>query len=217
MCDIYVGANTNAVDHFVLAYMMGSPRPTGPGRWERLERYARWRHRPPSLPHLPNDLLHYIAFHFLSPQDHYNLIEALVGFKIDLQRRDHVMAVPHASLPLYIRHNALLLMERHLYSLGEMCLFHAQHYTSTLAFINWSHYSCACATPVAEYRWTSRKPYANLVLYSSTIQECLIDMVRRNVPCAQVSVYSWICWNGRSIIGNRPIHASSVQLFPHWI
>ena len=160
-------------------------------------------------------MLHYIAFCFLCPRDHCNLVEALAGRPLDVQRRDHVATIPLELSGLWVAHQALLRLERTLYALAEGCLFYAHNYTATLAFVNWSPFAHTHMQPVAEYLWTNAPPFAHVILHSSRMQDAIVDMYDRRLPCAQVTIYSWISWNGHSILGYRPLKCTSVDLLPH--
>ena len=69
-------------------------------RWERLERYARWKRHSFRIEKLPNDILAYIAVEYLSNTDICNLLTAMIPASRFLRSRVIDLNLRPASMNL---------------------------------------------------------------------------------------------------------------------
>jgi hypothetical protein len=121
-------------------------------RWERLERYARWKQNKLPLHLLPDEVVALIAT-FLQRRDAYNLVESLLGFQPNIFNRDDVARIPLSIQPLWIESILCDLFEQRVYALAEVALYYARDASSVVMLLDWSLFSNVPAVPVAEYHW----------------------------------------------------------------
>ena len=126
---------------------------TDVSRWERLERYARWRQNKLRLDLLPDEVLHLIISH-LDRRDMYNLVECLVGFRPNILHPKEIMRIPQHIQSTWIEQVLCDRFEERIYSFTETALYYAREVSSIVMLIDWSTFANIPAVPVAEYRWT---------------------------------------------------------------
>ena len=182
-------------------------------RWERLERYARWRSRL-CIERLPGDVLFHVAT-LLDPRDVCSLCEALVCHPSPTLNTC-LQSIPGELQSMWLHCHAWNTVKNALDhpTLRNVLLHHARSCTSVLVFLDWSPFAKASSVlPVAECRWLPQEPFVEVILYQENLQRSVRQSLQYERPCAQLSVYGWSQMHtGHSMIHYRPLHLSQVWL-----
>ena len=187
------------------------------GRWLRLERYARWRQYLFPIEHLPMDVLGEICAYHLEPLDRYRFIEAFVGFPPDFSIPSHVKAIPHELRMHWVRDQLVLRFESFLYSISDLCMWHALPHSTVRVFADWSPFSKNVKeSPVANVRWAGiQRPRACIHIRQPDIRRCIVAALTNHRPVSHIAIYNVTNWNRRSVIrSNRPLFLTSYQIIP---
>lgn len=187
---------------------------TTSSRWDRLERYARWRKHPPFLESLPGDLLSHIAS-FLPPADYGSLVTALVGFPPRVHSLQEIRLVPPEMLASWVHQRVMASLVAYLYSLTDLCLLHARDCTTVCVFFDWTPFSPHRFGPVAEYRWVPwAAPHGRAEVHERRVERALLRSCRARRPEAYVSVHTVLHWHGAKM-RPTPVFTASVPTIPY--
>lgn len=185
------------------------------GRWERLERYARWRRGRLPLDELPHDLLAHVMS-FLDGDDVSNLIEVVVGVKPQIDVPAHVHRVPIEVRPQWLFREVYARAEAFLKAMSDVCLFHAKEHTHVCIFFDWSPFAVKKLKPVAQFRWVPwRTPRAHMTIHTEALHAHIHASCKARRPEAHVAVHTCLTWNRRAILHPKPILQTQCPLVPH--
>lgn len=184
-------------------------------RWDRLERYARWRsHRLPLLA-LPDDVLAHLASHHLDAASLRALAEAVVGWMPSMWATRDVAAVPKPLRASWLLTCVLASVEAQLYALRDFCIFHARDCTTVLVFLDWTPFASSASMPVATTYWES--PHcANMRVCQHALQRAVMQSCMLARPVAHVAVHAVLHWHGRTILRAKPLMQTSLPVLPHF-
>lgn len=199
-------------------------------RWERLERYARWKSGRLCLDRLPEDVLGYLIQHFLTVDDLDNLLTARTGRRPSLARRADLALVPEEVRGFWVGTTMLKEAHAHLfYRVAEVALYHARDVQSVVCFSDWSPFAVrresggsGCSVlpmPVAEYCWgrdAQGKYVANVHVYERRLEEVAKDCVRRQMPVVHLSLYAMLPFPTPVLCPN-PLYMTEMVVFPHFL
>lgn len=186
-------------------------------RWERLERYSRWKQSRLRIDRLPNDVVLNIIS-FLAHDDVCSLLNALYAVSpqpIDMRRQ--VQQVPVELRGEWLHGAACDGVRRMLYGIGEMAFYHSRDCTRVCAHADWSVFSGPCM-PVAlcVYEWTPA--------HSARVEvnECEIWRVVQHASATgrnavSIALYRYLLWSGSWILHPDPCYRTMYAVFPHFL
>ena len=187
------------------------------GRWERLERYARFRQRRFRLDHLPDELLLHVCSH-LAHEDVCAVLVALYSAP-----RDNVTAasqchvVPTTLRPEWLHGAAVDGVRRALASLAEPALFHARDCSYVAAHADWSVFSgprmpvCLCA-----YAWTPLR-CAQVLTSDAEVVRLVRRCAHRGSTSVTLVLHRYIVCNDRTVLHPEPCARVTHHVFPHFL
>jgi hypothetical protein len=185
-------------------------------RWERLERYARWRRGRFPLHELPHDVLAQVMSH-LDGHDVSNLVEVVVGERPRMDVPAHIQRVPVELRPQWLYQQVYARVEAFLASMSDVCFFHAKEHTHVCVFFDWSPFARKKPVPVAQFRWVPwRVPRARMTVNPDALHARIHASVKARRPEAHVAVHTCLMWNRRIILHPRPILQTHCPLVPHF-
>lgn len=182
-------------------------------RWERLERYARWRGRL-TLRHLPDDLLAHVCSTLDTPAL-CCLAAAYVGHVPSPQSAADVAAVPSPFRMLWLARRVVHDLEDYLDgALSESCFYHARDGLSVVAFLDWSPFAGTPPRPVATYGWYGAR--AHVYVDREAVYDAVLRGVRARRSCAQVAVHTLTHWHDHTLLHPRACVLASAPLIPYF-
>ena len=189
--------------------------PTAPhsSRWERLERYARWRGRF-TLHHLPDDLLAHVC-ETLDTHALCHLAAAYVGYPPCPQSAADVAAVPAPFRMLWLARRVVHDLETYLDGpLSASGFYHARDGLTAMVFLDWSPFAGTPPRPVATYEWYGARARAHID--RDALYDAVLGGVRARRPRAQVSVHTLTHWRAHTYLNPSASMMTCVPLFPHF-
>ena len=189
----------------------------GETRWERLERYSRWKQPRLRLDRLPNDVL-LNMFPFLDHRDLCALLHALYAApRENIRHLREVHLVPDELRLEWLHGAAYDALHRTLHSMGEVALYHARNCSHVSAHVNWSVFTGPLLpSPICVYEWTPRQT-ASVVMNERELWRVVRDAgdVGRTAVC--IALYRY-CRRGNTwIIHPDPCYRAIHVVFPHFL
>ena len=197
-------------------------------RWDRLERYARWRRCGARLEALPEDVLALVAS-FLRESEAAALIRALVSDDLSVEHPHLVRRIPHAlRLPWTMYDTALRFETFLLRTYTEGALYAtAKESTCVCIFSDWTVFSLGTRDrrgpnelpiPVAEFFWPFHGVSSSIV-HRAAVLQCVRGAVRKH--SCQVSLTAYKMLHGPTtdvcFVSFCPLLQTSYSLFPSWL
>lgn len=185
-------------------------------RWQRLERYARWRQRLLSpLRDLPDDLVEYLCA-FLSHSDLTRLLIAYTGTSLT-HRRD-LSDIPPFIQDRWIAQAAYDQVYNTVLQCSEVACYHCDYteWISVHVHADWSAFTpqyAQSSAPLARYRWVEENgchrwtPNVN----HAAISELVWRMMRDGRCACRFSLHSVVS----TVILSDELFAKCVTVFPH--
>lgn len=187
------------------------------GRWERLERYARWRKGSFPLHALPHDVLEHVA-QFLPGEDVQSLIEVVLGWRPSVDVPTHVKRVPIQVRARWMYQEVVDRADAFLSSIADLCFFHAKEHTHVCVFFDWSPFAPTPPCPIAQFRWVPWKtPRARMTVHAAVLRSHLIACCKARRAESHVAVHTCLTWNNRIVLHPKPILLTSCPLIPHFL
>jgi len=198
-------------------------------RWDRLERYARWRRRRGALrlTALPCDVLHHLATHYLDGAAVRALAHAFVGFDPDCRTVAEAALVPEWFRSKWIYHELLAHFEATLRSFADPCLFHALGCARVVVHADWSPFARKDARPacLAEYAWdragAARRWWrrggpvrAHVRIHEQALSACLLRALQAKLPQLLLTCYRVTDLVQMSFVTPWPVHSAAYQALP---
>ena len=187
-------------------------------RWERLERYSRWKQNRLRLDMLPGDVLLTITG-LLSHADICNLLNALFSVpRSNLKTLKQAQLVPEQLRGEWLHGAACDALCHALHTMGDVAMFHAHNCTCVRAHVNWSVFT-GNTMPMAlcTYRWSPQR---------TACQEINGDELYRTVQHASCSgnsaisifLYQYVLYGDNSwVMYPKPCHCITHSVFPHFL
>lgn len=126
-----------------------------------------------------------------------------------------VQGVPSVFRPQWVLHSVTSEMERFLYSLSDVALFHSKECTTVCAVADWTPFaSRVMPVPLAEYGWLGG-PCSRVVLHPHAVRDCIMNRVTKRLPCTRVTLHSVLTWNGQTLVHPQPLRVFTHVVYPH--
>ena len=185
-------------------------------RWDRLERYARWKSDRMKLEKMPNDIISYMIRSFLPYTDMRNLLTAMSGRYLDISCKADNDYIPDELRLYWIEETVTESFIAYLHSMTEFACFHAAHTTTVVqAFIDWSPFSPIVPMPVADYAWNNAHTTVNI--HRDCVRYYITTCVKQRKPCVRISFHKTLRWNHQNILHPDPIMATEFNFIPHFL
>ena len=191
--------------------------PPSETRWERLERYCRWRQKRLRIDRLPNDaVLHVIGF--LYHEDVCALLNALYSApRVNIQSRCEALMVPEELRTEWLYGAACESLRRIAISIGEIALFHAHDCTRVCAHVNWSVFTGPCApVPLCVYEWTPIHS-AIVQMNEHEVWRVIRDASVTGCTAVTIALYRYMSWGGVFVLHPEPCHRMMYSVFPYFL
>lgn len=186
-------------------------------RWERLERYSRWKQARLRLDRLPNDVV-LNMFPFLDHEDVCALLHALYAApRANIQSLREAHRVPNELRLEWLHGAAYDGLRRTLYSLGEIALFHARDCSHVSAHVNWSVFSGPLLpSPICVYEWTPRHT-TSVVLHEREMWRVVHEASGTGRTAVSIALYRYRWWGNAWVIHPDPCFRAPHAVMPHFL
>lgn len=199
-------------------------------RWQRLERYARWR-SPSYLQHLPSDLLLHVAS-FLEHDDHFfRFLEALTGDGRPPFERAATLPSP-AWWHEWSFRSARVRLRACIDRLSDTAHYFARDCTSIFVLIDWSPFSgTVMPCPIAvfawkahsdlddpttqDWTWTGPHFVTQTQIYNGLFEDSIKQCLSEYRPVVRLTLHSHTRWHAQDFFNPEPIAIVAASVFPH--
>ena len=186
-------------------------------RWERLERYSRWRQRRLRIDRLPHDVvLNVISF--LDHADVCTLLNALYAVpRANIRSRSEVGLVPAELRTEWLNGAADDGLRRTLYALGEIAFFHARDCSRVCAHVDWSVFSGPrMPVPLCVYEW-SHRGVAAVEVCDAEVRRVVHEAGRTGRTAVTLALYKYLWWGSTWILHPDPCHQRMYAVYPYFV
>ena len=191
--------------------------PIGEKRWERLERYCRWKQGRFRIERLPNDVVLLIISHLIHA-DVCALLNALYAVsRENIQSRHEALMVPSELRSEWLYGAACEGIRRIAISLAEIAFFHVRECTSVCAHVNWSVFSGPyIPVPLCVYKWSSTRSTV-VDMNDREVWRIVRDASATGSTAITLALYRYIGWGNTFILHPEPCHRMVHYVFPHFL
>jgi hypothetical protein len=193
------------------------PSTIGETRWERLERYCRWKQGRLRIDRLPNDTVLQIIGHLIHA-DVCALLNALYAVpRKNIQSRREALLVPQELRSEWLYGAACDSLRRIATTIGEIAFFHARDCTHVCAHVDWSVFSGPCMpVPLSLYEWSSARS-AVVDVNESEVWRIVRDASATGRTAVTIALYRYIFWGNAFVMHPEPCHRMVHSLFPYFL
>jgi len=180
-------------------------------RWERLERYARWKQRRFRLDALPADLLAHVCS-FLPVESVSRLLHAMLGKPVRVECRHDALLIPCTLRATWLREQAYEGLRHALRSLSENACFFARDCARVVILSDWSSFSKVAAAPLAEYAWSARRT-VDLVVREERVRAVVDSCIERQICGVRLTLHAVVgAW-----VHPHPLVATQCLVYPAFL
>lgn len=186
-------------------------------RWERLERYSRWKQARLRIDLLPNDVMLNILG-FLIHEDVCTLLNALYAVpRQELKRRHEAQRVPSELRAEWLHGAACDGVRRMLYSLGEIALYHARDCSRVCVYANWSVFSGPyMPMSLCTYEWTHLRT-ATVIVDDPEVRGLVERVSVTGQNAVSLALYRYLWWGGNWVLNPDPCYRTTYAVFPYFL
>lgn len=178
-------------------------------RWERLERYSRWKQGRLDVNRLPCDVMS-VVMGFLSDLDVEVLVEACVPDSLR-----NAVQVPPSWRPRWVASIGGSRLRSHVRTVGlEKALPYLDHDTSCQVIADWSQFSSCSPVPVATFSWVDQR--IRITVNEDEVRRLANGLVHDMIPVTRLGLHmSNTSRDNRSLLCSEPLFACLLQMFPY--
>lgn len=181
-------------------------------RWDRLERYCRWRQRRFRWHDLPSDVAEKIVER-LPDADRAALVEALLPGACDDD--DDAERVDAAYRHAWLESVAVLRLKEHVYAhVAHRALYEAHSVLRTHLFVDWSVFARGPPSPVATFEWVGGA-HADVAFWDAEIRAQVRRHAAEALPVVRLTAHhEFVASPARIVLHPTPFLTQTMQLLP---
>lgn len=157
-------------------------------RWQRADRYLRWRQRRFAPLRLPEDVLVHLLLHHLDAEHMLRTVEALWG-PLRHDREEDVRRLPSGLRAAWTLHRVRRNFCIGLLAYQSRCYHAASHCHHVAVYVDWSPFASPVPPePVARFAWLHvERP--TMMVDEAVLLRCIGESHRRQRPFGYVTAY----------------------------